>query len=800
MKIAIVAPSGVPFIWGGAENIWKGMWLALNEQKDITAELIKLPSPEHDFWSIMHSYQAFAELNLDHFDMVISTKYPAWMISHPRHVLFMQHTLRGLYDTYPSHLNKSIEHIAQKAPDLYRLLNTEYANRNTLQDCFDELKRLKSLSILSKADTALPSPLLRAIVHFFDRIALAPGQIMRYTAIAHEVANRAEYFPTGIKPEVLYHPSSLNQDGFTANKEAAIFTASRLDQPKRIDLLIKAYIQSRVTIPLRIAGSGPQQAELENIIAGNKNIQLLGHISEQQLAQEYANALFVPFIPLHEDFGLITYEAMKAGKAVLSCTDSGGVTELVKHQENGLLVAPSIPALASAIQQLCASPNLCAQLGQAAYSRIQSISWSQLAKELLNINKQFQPRIMVLNTFTIYPVMSGGQARLYHLYAELSKLGFFIEILNLDFNTSKVQSHYLADNFVEVKIPVSEAFRIKLNTEEKRLGISCVDWLAAQHPELLCEWQAEIKRRASWASHIICSHPYAYPVMIKAGIKQWLYEAHNVEADLKAQIYKQHPKETAQIKEIESACAKGAQAIICCSNDDAFRLGALYRIPSDKFNVIANGADTQNIDYLNSTDRSQIREQLGLPSSNRIALFMGSHHGPNLEAVEQILISAAKDKSIQYIILGSVADAFKEIKTPANVRFLGQVSQQEKQLWLKIASIALNPMLSGSGSNLKLIEYAAAGLPIISTQFGVRGTEFKAGVHYLLAETNQAVDISNQTLSLKNEDIDTMTSQAYNYIKHNFSWQSLAQTYANNLKTNSIKEQKNLNQQELELL
>jgi glycosyltransferase involved in cell wall biosynthesis len=43
--------------------------------------------------------------------------------------------------------------------------------------------------------------------------------------------------------------------------------------------------------------------------------------------------------------------------------------------------------------------------------------------------------------------------------------------------------------------------------------------------------------------------------------------------------------------------------------------------------------------------------------------------------------------------------------------------------WLAAADLALNPMISGSGSNLKLFEYLAAGLPVVSTSFGVRGVD-----------------------------------------------------------------------------
>ncbi|STR45489.1 glycosyltransferase family 4 protein [Iodobacter fluviatilis] len=787
MKVAIIAPSGVPFIWGGAENIWKVLWLTLNQQENITAELIKLPSPEHDFWAIIQSYQNFAELDLNHFDLIISTKYPAWMVSHPRHILFMQHTLRGLYDTYPAHLTKNIDHLAQKLPALCHLLNIKKPNRTHLSECFVELKRIKELQILNQQDIALPGPLLRALIHFFDAVALAPGQILRYTAIAHEVANRKEYFPGGIKPDVLYHPSSLPQAGVIADTHIspAIFTASRLDGPKRIDLLIKAYCKSGVKTPLRIAGTGPQSPELQKLIPPNAAITLLGHLSEQQLAQEYANALFVPFIPEHEDFGLISYEAMIAGKAVLSCTDSGGATELIRHMENGLIVKPDCDEIAKAIKQLSDHPSLSHQLGQKAYNTVKDINWPALVKELLNKNAQYLPKILVLNTYPIYPVVSGGQARLYHLYSELSMLGYSVEILNLDFNTRVIKSRNLNENFIEVLIPVSDEFRKKSSAEEKRLNISCVDWLAAAHPELLPEWQAEIKRRAPWASMVICSHPYAYPAMVQAGVKQWLYEAHNVEADLKSQIYRQHPNEAQKIKELESQCAIGAQHIICCSNEDSQRMQALYQIPDHQFSIIANGVDTQNIKYLDQAGRKEIRVQMGLEPTNNISLFMGSNHGPNIEAAEQILIAAEQDLSLQYIILGSVADAFKQRKIPNNVRFLGVVSQAEKQLWLKIASIALNPMLNGSGSNLKLIEYAAAGLPIISTEFGVRGTKFEAGVHYI--KTHNFTETIKKTLKLTDIKLDQITRKTAEYINNELYWKSLAEKYQKEIKASMCK-------------
>ena len=51
----------------------------------------------------------------------------------------------------------------------------------------------------------------------------------------------------------------------------------------------------------------------------------------------------------------------------------------------------------------------------------------------------------------------------------------------------------------------------------------------------------------------------------------------------------------------------------------------------------------------------------------------------------------------------------------------------------EIAGVALNPMLYGGGTNLKLLDYFAAGTPVVSTEIGIRGTGAEAGRHLLVA-------------------------------------------------------------------
>src|SRR5690606_3833993 len=131
----------------------------------------------------------------------------------------------------------------------------------------------------------------------------------------------------------------------------------------RIDLLIAAVQRSATNVPLRIAGTGPDEQRLRSLAGDDDRIVFLGRISEEDLRSEYSRALAVPFVPLDEDFGLVTVEAQLAAKPVVTCRDSGGVTELVENERTGLVVDPDPDAIAHAFDQLAADPERARAMG-----------------------------------------------------------------------------------------------------------------------------------------------------------------------------------------------------------------------------------------------------------------------------------------------------------------------------------------------------------------------------------------------------------------------------------------------------
>ena len=309
MKIAIVAPSPVPFGLGGAENLWSGWLTSLNEQPGVEAELIKLPSPERNFWEIVASYRQFAQLDVRHFDRIITTKYPAWMLLHPDHHVFVQHKLRGLYDTWPTGL--ATELIGNQPPEvlkLLQLLERPTHDRQALEAIFACISELQIAAPgLPQNLFALPGALIRKVVHVLDGVGLARTAIRRYAAISATVAQRADYFPADLSPgevQVIHHPTLVRKPSANASARVpagCIFTASRLDAPKRMDWVIRAYQQARVDCPLVIAGDGPQRAQLEALANANPHIHLVGRLTDAELASAYQQALFVPFVPDRED-------------------------------------------------------------------------------------------------------------------------------------------------------------------------------------------------------------------------------------------------------------------------------------------------------------------------------------------------------------------------------------------------------------------------------------------------------------------------------------------------------------------
>ena len=785
MQIAIVAPSSVPFAIGGAEKLCWGLQAYINEETPHRAELIKLPSPETGFWELLDSYRRFSELDLTHFDLVISSKYPAWMLRHDRHVCYMMHRLRGLYDTYPLTSEPSAHSACHPEIDALRCFMAQAGGlRSSLSEFFNRIERLRRLDTLPADATRFPGPFVREIVHFLDGIGLAPESVVRWAAISKTVAERARYFPPGVEPLVLYPPSDLR--GLRMGDAKHLFTIGRLDSAKRIRLLVQAMLVSKADLQFKIAGTGPEEQALRRLAKDDPRIEFLGLVNDRTVEALYADAFAVLYAPYDEDYGLVTVEAMISGKPVITTTDSGGPTEFVANGENGFCVEPDPARIAECIDHLWENPELVGALGKRGRERVRDIAWKPVVEGLLGnetpSRKATAPpgrlRVTVATTYPVHPPRGGGQVRIFELYRRIAR-EVEVDLVTLGRPGEPSFWAEIAPGLREHRVPMSEAHaREEAELTRRANWLPITDVAMPLLYRLTPDYLEALRKSGGTSDLVVAAHPYVLPALREAcpGQPLW-YEAHNVEVDLKANALSDTPighELVDQTRAIEEACWKQAEQRIVCSEVDGARLCALYGHPGEELLVVPNGVDVGAVPFVGPKERAQRKAELGFDGVFT-ALFLGSWHPPNVEAVRRIIELAEELPEVNHLVVGSVGDAFARESRPSNVGFMGTVDDRTKRLILGVADVALNPMASGSGTNLKVLEYCASGAPVVSTHFGVRGLTLRDRDHLRVSDLDAFREPIEELRRGRDAQLAMRVRQAREWVERHYDWEVIAE-------------------------
>jgi glycosyltransferase involved in cell wall biosynthesis len=796
VDIAIVSPSPIPYAVGGIEKLMLGMYTHLDELTDHRIELIKLPTDERGFWELIASYKAFYNLNLDHFDMVISCKYPAWMINHKNHVVYMAHHLRGLFDTYhftgmPEVMKKTAYNFINEILD-YTLKPENL--KIDLNDFFAQLELLHEQKDKYPADLFIfPGPFIRSIVHFMDKWALDPSRISRYTAISQTVKARENYFPNKVDIEVIYPPTSLSN--LKEGDFEYFLIVGRLDGAKRVSLVLEAMKHiSNPNIKMLIAGSGPDEIKLKNMAYSDSRIKFIGYTNNEKLKNLYSNALGVIYIPYDEDYGLVTIEAMHCGKPVITCSDSGGTTEFVIHEKTGLVASNDSKDIAKQMEKLANNIDYAVELGSNARASVESINWNNCINALLNFkikNKssavQSQPstrkKLIVLSTYPVFPKKHGGQLRIFNLYKNLDHQ---FDITILSFNNDSLRYEKKRGNLTEITIPITNKHKEMEWVIEREVGIPITDVVMKQLSQYTPDFHKIANKLMEKTDIIVASHPFLYHLISKyVGDKLVIYDSHNVEYILKKSLFpnnKTSIKLLSDLFEQEKEACQTSDLILSCSEEDTNKIIELYDVPKQKIIHTPNGVDLDNNPFVAHQTRQKKKEELGLENENLI-VFIGSWHKPNIEAVEEILKMAPLLPDCKFIIVGGQCLAFKGRTHSPNVVLAGIVEENMKELIYSVADIAINPMINGSGTNLKIAEYMACGVPVISTPIGARGYGFVEGTHLILSEINNF--IQSITLLLENKkNQDILSRNGREFIAENFTWKNISNNLARILNVN----------------
>lgn len=275
-------------------------------------------------------------------DQVISLRYPSYAVRHPKHVSWLNHTMREYYDRWPA------------------------------------------FSASISAPNRVKESIRRALTHAADRHLLTQ-HVTRVVAQSQTIQRRLlEDF--GIRANVILPPPPQRPyrcDGYGAE----MLVISRLTPHKRVDLVLRAIAEpaarhARVTI----VGDGDCRTELERLAStlgvANRTT-FLGAVDDRTLVDWLAKCRAVCFTPVEEDYGFVTVEAFAARKAVITCHDSGGPSELVVDGESGFICEPTPASVAAAIARLVEDATLAERLGDKGGARAAEMTWSSVVAALL---------------------------------------------------------------------------------------------------------------------------------------------------------------------------------------------------------------------------------------------------------------------------------------------------------------------------------------------------------------------------------------------------------------------------------
>jgi glycosyltransferase involved in cell wall biosynthesis len=286
-----------------------------------------------------------------------------------------------------------------------------------------------------------------------------------------------------------------------------------------------------------------------------------------------------------------------------------------------------------------------------------------------------------------------------------------------------------------------------------------------------------LKRRDIEFDVVCCESPQ----MLRAGRRlaeyydaKLLLNKHNAMYDLLDQQLGIRPipaslrrRAVRNLQQFEQRGIDAADAVVFQSADDV----EAFRLPDDVIvEVIPNGTDFPSINKGGDPDR--VRNQLGLDNAKNICLYVGAFdYDPNEFAAEVIVDELAPAlPDVEFLVVGRNPPATERenVHTPGFVEDLPGV--------LSLADVAICPLTLGSGTKLKMLDYLAAGLPIVTTEVGTQGLPVEDGETALIRNSwDGFVDAIERILT--SESVRTMLSANARKLGREYSWDSLLDDY-----------------------
>ncbi len=248
---------------------------------------------------------------------------------------------------------------------------------------------------------------------------------------------------------------------------------------------------------------------------------------------------------------------------------------------------------------------------------------------------------------------------------------------------------------------------------------------------------------------------------------------HNVESIILERFYqaqtnwlfrKIFKEQYIRLKNYEKMMLQLFDAILAITPEDAKRIHALNEKLATRTHVIPAGVELKKIQL---NERKQTYGILHMAAMDWL---------PNQEGlrwfIKEVLPHVISElPMVQLFVVGkNTPDSFYKY-SGKNIKVLGFV--EEIDPILQQSNIAVVPLFTGGGMRIKILNYLADGIPVVSTTIGAEGISVRDKEHILLADS--AEEFAKCVINLiKNDGLQKqLIVNGRNLVEKQYSWESI---------------------------
>lgn len=327
------------------------------------------------FFDYINNMSKFKNLELNEYDLIISTQPPSFAVTHPHHISFFYHHQKIYYDLHDLMKQQTKSHFKTfgqgMTARIVRFLDSKYLNKNIdfLAGSHHIKRRLNKFSTQDLNVSVCYAGIDEDFLNFSGK------SMFEYPICVgrHEFPKRAELFVHAMKHIPAIEGHAIGKGGLTTNLQRLDDYLAYLHYIKKEDIEDE-YLWKTLIFDIGSIDLTHVHSELNNSRI-RSNVVFKGEISKGTLIHEYSNALCVVCPSYEEDFGLTAVEGMAFGKPIIACDDGGGYIELVDEDKTGFIVKPDAKEIAGVIEYLNENKDVAEKIGKRGIRESKKFTW-----------------------------------------------------------------------------------------------------------------------------------------------------------------------------------------------------------------------------------------------------------------------------------------------------------------------------------------------------------------------------------------------------------------------------------------